>query len=103
MRIYRVLPRALRDFALACFGARDAAGENYPVYLRANTAPTVRRLAREAGFDAPEIHYREQPPNYFRGFLLLWVMGVAYEWFARKCPLMRPIATTLYGRIDKPA
>jgi len=98
---YRLVPRALKDRIVATFGKRDAEGENYPVYFRANTEAAIRRLACASGFGGVEIRHREHPPHYFRGFLPLWIPGVVYEHVVRKCRVLGPVKSALYGRLEK--
>lgn len=100
---YRLLPASFKNHALSAFGKRGPDGENYPVYFRANSEQVIRRLALRTGFGSADIRHREQPPHYFRGFLPFWLPGVLYERMARACALLRPVTSTLYGRLSKPA
>lgn len=51
----------------------------FPTRYRANTPNTLRRLARESGFDVSEIELIDGRPEYLRISALTYPFGVLYE------------------------
>jgi len=99
--LFRAAPRRVQELLEQQFVAKDPAGEEYPVFFRANSARQVRRLALQSGLKVLALSRREEAPYYFRRFLPLWLAAAGYTFVSQRLPLMRPIATTLYGCLQK--
>lgn len=100
--LFRISPPPVRRFLERKFGAKDPTGDNYPVYLRANSSRQVRRLARQSGLELTDLRHRETAPHHLRRWLPLWLPAACYVYLAQHLPLMQPIATSLYGCLRKP-
>jgi len=102
MALFRILPAPVQQFLERKFGAKDSTGDNYPVYLRANSRRQIRRLAQESELDVIEVRCRETAPHHLRRWLPLWLPAACYVYVAQHLPFMQPIATSLYGCLRKP-
>jgi ubiquinone/menaquinone biosynthesis C-methylase UbiE len=82
-------------------GLADDAHEPWPVFYRLNTRGTIRRLARQAGFQRAELQMIECEPVYLMFHTIPFLAGVAYERTVNSTELLAGLRANIFGRLVK--
>jgi len=79
----------------------DDAHEPWPTFYRLNTRGTIRRLARQTGFQRAELQMVEYEPMYLMFHTIPFLAGVAYERTVNSTELFAGLRANIFGRLVK--
>ena len=91
-RFHKYLARILFD---------EEESHRYPTFYRMNTASSVRRTMKAAGFVEEELDMIESHPAYLGMSQLTYLMGVAYERLVNSTELFRSLRANILGCFRK--
>jgi len=93
-RIQRLLSKRLRGMAAET-------PEPYPLYHRANSPRTLRRLLSECGFVEDEFRLIEKEPSYGMSSRILFLIMLCYERLVNSSPCFASFRVNILGAFHK--
>jgi hypothetical protein len=76
--------------------------DTFPAYYRSNTSRSIRRLARQSGFEVISVKYLGQYPSYFRFNRALFLVAAAYEKLISRYEFLKYLRGWLLAVLRKP-
>lgn len=102
----RLTPLAIHQLAtrlLQPVSPRRAGHDVFKTYFRINSAPRIRRIIREAGFDEPEIRTSVGAPHYTQVLPVVHQLAVAWHLAMDRLEWLRAVRPVHLVRALKPA
>jgi ubiquinone/menaquinone biosynthesis C-methylase UbiE len=98
----RILPHSWRQFFNGA-ATGTAEEDTFPVFYRANSARSLERAARAAGFAPIRVQYIRSHPQYLMFSVLAYRLGIAIERFVARHAALQGWQHFLLGEFERPS